>query len=92
MRARLGACKTGFLKHPPPPVILYYRAFQGDTSVVVLIVLIVLCFGVEFVCCLSLMYVLIFLVSSGNRVAAYWGIAAHSAYDMFSLYKYLSVI
>ena len=42
--------------------------------------------------CLSLMYVLIFLVSSANRVAAYWGIAAHSAYDMFSLYKYLSVI
>ena len=25
-------------------------------------------------------------------MAAYWGIAAHSAYDMFSWYKYLSVI
>ena len=25
-------------------------------------------------------------------MAAYWGIAAHSAYDMFSGYKYLSVI
>ena len=25
-------------------------------------------------------------------MAAYWGIAAHSAYDMFSWYKNLSVI
>ena len=25
-------------------------------------------------------------------MAAYWGIAAHSAYDMFSWYTYLSVI
>ena len=25
-------------------------------------------------------------------MTAYWGIAAHSAYDMFSWYKYLSVI
>ena len=25
-------------------------------------------------------------------MAAYWGIAAHSAYDMFSLYNYLNVI
>ena len=25
-------------------------------------------------------------------MAAYWGIAAHSAYDIFSWYKYLSVI
>ena len=25
-------------------------------------------------------------------MAAYWGIVAHSAYDMFSWYKYLSVI
>ena len=32
---------------------------QGDTSVVVLVVL---CFGVEFLCCLSLMCVFIFLV------------------------------
>ena len=38
------------------------RSFQGDTSVVVLIVL---CFGVEFLCCLSLMYVFIFLVQFG---------------------------
>ena len=34
-------------------------SFQGDTSVVVLVVL---CFGVEFLCCLSLMCVFIFLV------------------------------
>ena len=38
------------------------RSFQGDTSVVVLIVL---CFGVEFLCCLSLMCVFIFLVQFG---------------------------
>ena len=38
------------------------RSFQGDTSVVVLTVL---CFGVEFLCCLSLMYVFIFLVQFG---------------------------
>ena len=30
-------------------------------------------------------------LSSGNWVAAYWEIAAHSAYDMFSKYKYLIV-
>ena len=39
------------------PVILYYLSFQGETSVVVLIVL---CFGVEFLCCLSLMCVFVF--------------------------------
>ena len=27
----------------------------------------------------------------GNRVTAYWEIAAHLAYDMFSWYKYLIV-
>ena len=32
-----------------------------------------------------------FSLSYGNRVAAYWEIAAHSAYDMFSQYKYLIV-
>ena len=53
MRMKLGACKTEL----SPPVILYYCSFQGDTSVVVLIVL---CFGVEFLCCFSLMYVFIF--------------------------------
>ena len=35
----LGSCKTDLSR----PVILYYRSFQGDTSVVVLIVL---CLGV----------------------------------------------
>ena len=59
MRVRLGACKTGISL----PVILYYWSFQGDTSVVVLIVL---CFGVEFLCCLSRMYVFIFLVQFGK--------------------------
>ena len=38
------------------------RSFQGDTSVVVLTVL---CFGVVILCCLSLMYVFIFLVQFG---------------------------
>ena len=47
MRVRLGPCKTGL----SPQVILYYWSFQGDTSAVVLNVL---CFGVEFLCCLSL--------------------------------------
>ena len=53
-------------------------------------VLIVLCFGVKFLCCLSLMYVFIFLVQFRvTESPPFWGIAAHSAYDMFSLYKYL---
>ena len=29
-------------------------------------------------------------ISSGNLVATYWEIAAHSAYNMFSKYIYLS--
>ena len=33
-----------------------------------------------------------FHIFSLVRVAAYCGIGAHSAYDMFSWYKYLSVI
>ena len=37
------------------------------------------------------MYVFIFYLSSDNRVAAYWEIAAHSAYNMFSMHKYLIV-
>ena len=32
-----------------------------------------------------------FCLRSGKWVAAYWEIAAHSAYDMFSKYKYLIV-
>ena len=57
-------------------------------------VLIVLCFGVEFLCCLSEPYVR-FHIFSSVRVTErppIGGIAAHSAYDMFSWYKYLSVI
>ena len=53
--------------------------------------LIVLCFGVEFLCGLHLLYVFIFLVKIGYCVVTYWVIAAHSAYDMFFQYKYLSV-
>ena len=81
MRLRLGASKTGL----SPPVILYYCSFQGDTSVVVPFVLY---FGFEFYDVVP-MYVLIFYLSSGNWMTAYWEIAAHSAYDMFSKYKYL---
>ena len=53
-------------------------------------VLFVLYFGVNFLCCLNLLYVFIVLViGSGNRVAAYWEIAAHSAYDVFFKYKFV---
>ena len=46
--------------------------------------LIVLCFGVDLLYCLILMYVFfIFQLSSGYCVAASWEIAAHSVYDMF---------
>ena len=51
-------------------------------------VLFILCFGVEFLCCLNFMYVFVFYLSSSYRVAAYWERAAHSAYDTFSNYKY----
>ena len=37
------------------------------------------------------MYVIIYLYTFG-RVAAYWEITALSAYDMFSKYKYVTVI
>ena len=49
----------------------------------------VLCFGVDNLCCLNLMHVFIFYLSPGTWVAAYWEIAAHSAYDMFSKYMYM---
>ena len=52
---RLGPCKTGLSLQ----VSLYYSAFQDNTSVVVLFVL---CIGVEFLCCLNLMYVFITVV------------------------------
>ena len=75
----LGLSETGLSPPPPPPSNLYNCSFQCDTYVVVLIVLY---FGVEFLCCLT-------HISLGNGVAAYWEIAAHMAYDMFSYYKYL---
>ena len=36
-------------------------------------------------------YVCFHIFSLGNRVATYWEIAAPSAYDMFTWYKYLIV-
>ena len=42
-------------------------------------VLFVLCFGVEFSCCLNLMYVFRVLVKFGLLFGTYWEIAAHSA-------------
>ena len=58
-------------------------------------VLIVLCFRVEFLCCLRLEPYVRFHILSLVRVTEWQpigGIAAHSAYDMFSWYKYVSVI
>ena len=52
--------------------------------------LIVLCFGVEFFVLFE-PYVRFLIFSSGNCVAVDWGLVAHSAYDMFSWYTYLSV-
>ena len=52
-----------------------------------MVVLIVLCLGVEFLCCLHIMYVFIFLVKfwvTGWPIATTGKIAAHSAHDMFS--------
>ena len=54
MRVRLGTCESGL----SPPVIKYYRSFHGDASFVVLIVL---CFGVELLCCLHLTCMYIFI-------------------------------
>ena len=50
-----------------------------------MVVLIVLCFGVECLCCLRLMYVFVFLVKFRLTEWTPIGkIAANSAYDMFS--------
>ena len=49
LRVRLGTCKIDL----SPPEILYYWSFQCDTSVMVLIVL---CLGVNFLCCLHFKY------------------------------------
>ena len=48
-------------------------------------VIVVLCLGVEFLCCLSLMYVFIFKLSLGNNCSLGFRY-------MFSWYKNLSVI
>ena len=40
----------------------------------------------KYVCKVDFLY-----LRSGNSVVAFWEIAAHSAYDMFSKYKYLIV-
>ena len=64
MGVRLGACKIDLSR----PVISYYYSLQGDISVVVPFVL---CFGVESLGFLKIMY-------------AYWEIASYSAYNMFS--------
>ena len=42
--------------------VFYYWSFQDDTSVVVIIVL---WFGVDFLCCLHLMHVFVYLVKFG---------------------------
>ena len=59
MRVMLGPSKTGL--SPPPPKD-FYITLQGDTSVIVLFIL---CFGVEYLCCLNLMYVVIVLLKFG---------------------------
>ena len=61
LMASIGFCQTGV----SPPVILRYSSFKCDTSVVVLFVL---CFGVEFLCCLNLMNVFLVVVKF-RRVA-----------------------
>ena len=44
LTVRLWTCKIDL----SPPVIAYFSSFQGDTSAVIVIVL---CLGVEFLCC-----------------------------------------
>ena len=51
------SCSLGLVLSSLSPVILYYCLCQGGTSVVVLIVL---CFGVQILCCLHNMCVFIF--------------------------------
>ena len=45
----------------------------------------------NFMCCMHFMSVSVFKLGLGNGVAAYWEKAAHSAFNMFSWYKYLIV-
>ena len=54
-------CTTAVAEGEARP--LEILSFQGDTSVMVVIVL---CFGVVFWCCLQLMYGFIFKLSLGN--------------------------
>ena len=74
MSVRLGACKTGLSK-PPPPQLFY---ITDRSKAKLLFWFLLLCFDVECLYCLILMYVFIFLVTFGQLS----GIAAHSAYDM----------
>ena len=79
---RLGTCKIDL----SPPVM-----FTDRSKAILLWWFFVLCLGVlNFLCCWCLMYVFIFSVK-----VTHWPpigkIAAHSAYDMFSWYKYLIV-
>ena len=53
-----------------------------------MVVLIVLCLGVYFLCCWRLMYVSLVYLTELPPIGK---IAAHSAYDMFSWYQYLIV-
>ena len=48
-----------------------------------LVVLTVLCLGVDFGAVCTLCAFSYFYLGLGNWVATYWEIAAHSAYDMF---------
>ena len=57
MRLRLGACKIDL-----SPQVVLLISFQDDSSVVVPFVL---CFGVEIVCGLNLLYVFVFLFKFG---------------------------
>ena len=79
------------LKHPSNAILcntcvylLKRILFQGDTSIVVLIVP---CFGVDFFV-LFARYVRfhILVLCSSILLSHHWKIAAHSAYDMVSLY------
>ena len=58
-----------------------------------MVVLIVLCLGVEIFYAVGALYMLSnILLSLGNCMTTYWEIAAHSAYEIVSWYKYLIVI
>ena len=57
-----------------------------------MVMLSILCLGVEFLCCLHLMYVFIFFSSiTVTEWSPIGKIAARSASDMFLYYKYLIV-